>query len=147
MPKGKFSQPPFGIFEAMAYVAGDRVAEFVTKSVYRARGYAPPFEDLPSQDEYEAAEEEKQDLEVDEAADVAFALHQLEFLSIAMGRFRETSDAWRDFAVDCGERLNVSPNSDPTGVVVPPDIWEYWLAVSRGANGDYDESGNRTTQE
>jgi hypothetical protein len=68
----------------MAYVAGDGVTEFIPRSVYRARGYMPPFEELPSQDEYEAAEEEKQDIEADEAADVALALHQLEFLSIAV---------------------------------------------------------------
>jgi hypothetical protein len=33
MPKGKFSQPAFGGFEAMAYVAGDGVTEFITRSV------------------------------------------------------------------------------------------------------------------
>ena len=59
MSKGKFSQPAFGSFEAMAYVAGDGVTEFITRSVYRAHGYSPPFEELPSQDEYEAAEEER----------------------------------------------------------------------------------------
>jgi hypothetical protein len=48
MPTGKFSQPSFGIFEAMAYVAGDGVAEFVTKSVYRARGYLPRLDEPPS---------------------------------------------------------------------------------------------------
>ena len=87
MPKGKLSQPTFPTFEAMAYVAGDGVPEFLTKSVYRAHGYLPPFEELPSQDEYEAAEGEKRDIEADEAADVAFPLHQFEFLSIAIGRF------------------------------------------------------------
>jgi hypothetical protein len=147
MPKGKFSQPAFGGFEAMAYVAGDGVTDFVTKSVYRARGYEPPFDELQSQDEYEAAEEEKQDIEADEAADVAFALHQFEFLTIAMERFSEKSDAWRDFTVDCGERLNVSPHGGPSAIVVPGDIWEYWLSVSRGTNDDYDEDRNRTAEE
>ena len=147
MPKGKFSQPAFGGFEAMAYVAGDGVTEFITRSVYRARGYMPPFEELPSQDEYEAAEDERQDIEADEAADVALALHQLEFLSIAMGRFGEKSDARRDFLVDCGDRLNFSPEGAPTSIVVPDDIWEYWLAVSRGTNDDYDETGNRAAEE
>jgi hypothetical protein len=115
MPKGKFSQPAFGSFEAMAYVARDGVTEFVTESFYRARA----FEWLPSQDEYEAAEEERRDIEADAAADAAFALHQFEFLSIAMGRFSEKSDAWRDFTVDCGERLNFSPDSGPTASSFP----------------------------
>jgi hypothetical protein len=147
MPKGKFSQPAFGSFEAMAYVAGDGVTEFITRSVYRARGYMPPFEELPSQDEYEAAEEENQDIEADEAANVALALHQLEFLSIAMGRFGENSDARRDFIVDCGDRLNIAPGAATTSIAVPEDIWEYWLLVSRGTNDDYDERGNRVAEE
>ena len=75
---------------------------------------------------------------------VAFALRQLEFPAIAMERFSEKSDAWRDFTMDCGERLNVSPHGGPSAVVVPGDIWEYWLSVSHGANDDYYELGNRT---
>jgi hypothetical protein len=42
-------------------------------------------------------------------------------------------------------RRNVSPNGAPAPIVVPDDIWEYWLSVSRGTNGDYDESGSCTT--
>ncbi len=34
-----------------------------------------------------------------------------------------------------------------TSIAVPEDIWEYWLSVSRGTNGDYDERGNRVAEE
>jgi hypothetical protein len=56
-------------------------------------------------------------------------LHQLEFLSIAMERFSDKSDAWRDFTVDCNERLNISPHGGPSSIVIPGDIWEYWLSM------------------
>lgn len=36
----------------MAYVVDGRVASFVTEEVYRAKGYEPAFEKLPSEDEY-----------------------------------------------------------------------------------------------
>jgi hypothetical protein len=75
---------------------------------------------------------------------VAFTLHQLEFLPIAIERSDPKSDAWLDFVVDCGERLSVSRHGGLRAVVVPDDIWECWLSVSRGTNDDYDELGNRT---
>ncbi len=145
MPIGKFRQPAVSGYEPMAYVAGDGVAEFVTEAVYRARAYAPPFEELPSQDEYEAAEEEKQDIEADEAADVA--LHEFDFLVMAMARYPETTDAWRDFSADCEERFNVSPHGGPASILVPAEIWDYWLSVSRGINNDYDARGARTEED
>jgi hypothetical protein len=134
----------------MAYVSMPIGGCFVSESVYRARGYQPRFEALPFQEDYEAAAE-KQDIEADEDADIAKAKvgnapDQFETLALAMGRFSNESDAWRDFAADCEERLTVSPRGGPTNTVVPDDIWEYWTSVAAGTNPDYDKNGKRTAQ-
>jgi hypothetical protein len=44
--------------EAMAYiVGGEGLPKMIPESEYRAAGYEPPFEMLPTLDEYEAAVE------------------------------------------------------------------------------------------
>ena len=65
---GLFQQPAVGDDEAIAYVASDKATMFITESEYRAEGFSPPFETLPSQDEYEAAQE-KEDIEASEDDD------------------------------------------------------------------------------
>jgi hypothetical protein len=67
---GLFQQPAIGNDEAVAYVASGDATMFVTESEYRAEGLSPPFETLPTQDEYEAARE-KEDIEATEDEDVA----------------------------------------------------------------------------
>jgi hypothetical protein len=67
--KGLYRQPA-GDDEPVAYVVSGSTATFVTESEYRADGIEPPFEALPSQDQYEEALE-KEDVEATEDANVA----------------------------------------------------------------------------
>lgn len=39
----------------MAYVLGGGSPSYVTEATYRAKGYVPAFEMLPTEDEYDAA--------------------------------------------------------------------------------------------
>jgi hypothetical protein len=39
----------------MAYVFGGGSPTYVTEATYRAKGYVPAFEKLPTEDEYDAA--------------------------------------------------------------------------------------------
>jgi len=39
----------------MAYVFGGGSPSYITEATYRAKGYAPAFERLPTEDEYDAA--------------------------------------------------------------------------------------------
>lgn len=38
----------------MVYVWGSDKPTYVTEAIYRAKGYLPAFEDLPTEDEYDA---------------------------------------------------------------------------------------------
>jgi hypothetical protein len=51
-------------------------------------------------------------------------------LAAAMFRFSPSSDAWKDFATDCRERLDVASLTAVAGVDTPADFSEYWLAVA-----------------
>ena len=64
-------------------------------------------------------------------------------LAAAMFRFSPESDAWRDFAADCRERLNVASLTAVAGVEAPADFADYWLTVVRGDNEDYTANGER----
>jgi hypothetical protein len=68
--KGLFRQPAVGEDEAIAYVASGGATMFVAESEYRAEGISPPFEALPSREEYEAAAE-RENIEAVEDEDVA----------------------------------------------------------------------------
>jgi hypothetical protein len=58
VPTGKFMSPAIRAGEALAYVVGgEGLPKMIPESEYRARGYEPPFEILPTLDEYEAAVE------------------------------------------------------------------------------------------
>jgi hypothetical protein len=65
-------------------------------------------------------------------------------LAAAMFRFPPDRDAWRDFAADCRERLNVASLTAVAGVEAPADFADYWLSVARGDNEDYTADGERT---
>jgi hypothetical protein len=146
MPRGQFRQS-FAGAEPVAFVSTQEGGIFVTETLYQSSGYQPRFEELPSREEHEAASE-TQDIEADEGADIAKAdiengLDQFETLALAMARFPNETDAWKDFTADCEERLTVTPRGGPTNTIVPNDIWEYWASVAAGANPDYDRSGRR----
>jgi hypothetical protein len=64
-------------------------------------------------------------------------------LAQAMFRFSPMSDAWKDFATDCRERLNVASLTAVAGVDTPSDFSEYWLAVAWGESEDYTANGER----
>jgi hypothetical protein len=64
-------------------------------------------------------------------------------LAASMFRFSPTSDAWKDFAIDCRERLNVASLRAVAGVDTPADFSEYWMAVAWRESEDYDAEGAR----
>jgi len=54
-PHGQYRTEPSGDRTPMAYVFGGGSPSYITEATYRARGYAPAFERLPTEDEYDAA--------------------------------------------------------------------------------------------
>jgi hypothetical protein len=58
IPTGKFMMPAIPPGEALAYiVGGEDLPKMIPESEYRASGYEPPFETLPTLDEFERAQE------------------------------------------------------------------------------------------
>jgi hypothetical protein len=53
-PQGQYRTVPQGDRMPMAYVWGSGSPTYVTEVVYRAKGYLPAFEELPTEDEYDA---------------------------------------------------------------------------------------------
>jgi hypothetical protein len=53
-PQGQYRTVPQGDRVPMAYVWGSGSPTYVTEVVYRAKGYLPAFEELPTEDEYDA---------------------------------------------------------------------------------------------
>jgi hypothetical protein len=47
----------------------------------------------------------------------------------------------KNFAADCGERLNIAPVTEVAGVDAPTDFAAYWLSVATGESQDYDGHG------
>jgi hypothetical protein len=64
-------------------------------------------------------------------------------LTNAMFAFPPMSDAWKDFAADCRERLNVASLAEVAGIEAPADFADYWLSVASSENEDYDAEGGR----
>ena len=52
--QGQYRTAPTKQRRPMAYVIDGRIASFVTEEVYVAKGYEPPFDKLPTEDEYNA---------------------------------------------------------------------------------------------
>ena len=53
--QGQYRTQPAGDGSPMAYVRGGAMpAIYVTEAAYRAKGYKPDFEKLPTEDEYDA---------------------------------------------------------------------------------------------
>jgi hypothetical protein len=147
MLRGQFRQSFFGA-EPAAFVSTPTGGFFVTESVYQASGYQPHFEDLPSQEDYESAAVEPP-IEACKDPEIAKApfgsgVNQFETLALAMARFPDQSDAWRDFTADCQEKLAIATQGDPANAVVPDKVWAYWTSVAEGENADYDHTGKRT---
>ena len=53
-PQGQYRTEPKGDHVPMVYVWGSDTPTYVTEAIYRAKGYLPAFEDLPTEDEYDA---------------------------------------------------------------------------------------------
>jgi hypothetical protein len=64
-------------------------------------------------------------------------------LAAAMFRFSRMSDAWKDFAIDCRERLNVASLTAVAGVETPADFSEYWLSIAWKESEDYESMVRR----
>jgi hypothetical protein len=62
-------------------------------------------------------------------------------LATAMFKFSPDSAAWKNFAEDCLQRLNVASLTAATGVDAPADFSDYWLSVAAGESEDYDAEG------
>lgn len=54
-PQGQYRTEPRDGHTPMAYVIGGGSPSYVTEAVYRAKGYEPTFERLPTEAEYDAA--------------------------------------------------------------------------------------------
>jgi hypothetical protein len=55
-PEGQYRTTPDGEHRPMAYVWGGGTPSYVTEATYRAKGYSPAFEMLPTEDQYDAAQ-------------------------------------------------------------------------------------------
>jgi hypothetical protein len=52
--QGRYRTVPDGKRTPMAFVIDGASASYVTEAVYRAKGYSPDFDKLPTEDEYDA---------------------------------------------------------------------------------------------
>lgn len=52
--EGQYRTTPNGDHAPMVYVWGGSGSSYVTEAAYRAKGYSPDFETLPTEDEYDA---------------------------------------------------------------------------------------------
>jgi len=52
--EGQYRTTPTGDHTPMAYVRGGAAPSYITEAAYRAKGYKPAFEKLPTEDEYDA---------------------------------------------------------------------------------------------
>lgn len=53
-PQGQYRTVPGKGRTPMVYVCGNGPAAFVTEEAYRAKAFSPLFEELPTEDEYDA---------------------------------------------------------------------------------------------
>lgn len=54
--KGQYRTEPRGGHAPMVYVWGGGTPTYVNEATYRAKGYLPLFEELPTEDEFDAAQ-------------------------------------------------------------------------------------------
>ena len=52
--EGQYRTEPPEDREAMVYVRGGAAPSYMSETAYRAKGYKPPFEKLPTETEYDA---------------------------------------------------------------------------------------------
>ena len=53
-PQGQYRTVPVGEHIPMAYVIDRGTASYVNEATYRAKGYQPDWEELPTEDQYDA---------------------------------------------------------------------------------------------
>jgi hypothetical protein len=53
-PRGQYRTEPSNTASPMVYVVGGGTPTYLTEAAYRARGYEPAFEELPTEDQYDA---------------------------------------------------------------------------------------------
>ena len=51
--QGQYRTEPTGDRGPMAYVLVGKVANYVTEAAYRGMGYDPPFDELPTEEEFD----------------------------------------------------------------------------------------------
>jgi hypothetical protein len=52
--EGQYRTTPVGGRSPMVYVRGSAAPTYMTEAAYRAKGYKPTFENLPTEEEYDA---------------------------------------------------------------------------------------------
>ena len=52
--EGQYRTEPAGDHVAMVYVRGGAAPTYMTEAAYRAKGYKPAFEKLPTENEYDS---------------------------------------------------------------------------------------------
>lgn len=52
--EGQYRTTPTGDHKPMVYVRGGAAPVYITEADYRAKGYKPAFERLPTEEEYDA---------------------------------------------------------------------------------------------
>jgi hypothetical protein len=53
-PQGQYRTEPAGGRASMAYVIDRGTASYISEAIYRAKGYTPDFDELPTEGEYDA---------------------------------------------------------------------------------------------
>jgi hypothetical protein len=114
----------------------------VAESEYRAAGYEPPFEMLPTLDEYEVAEEAKGSRAPNEWEGSAMKYADL---WMAMKRYKAESDAWQEFVGGVYEQTDGRWPNEVAAAEAPEAFARHWAAVAAGASGDFDVNGARAS--
>jgi len=52
--EGQYRTTPAGDHSPMVYVRGGTAPTYMTEAAYRAKGYRPSFEKLPTEEQYDA---------------------------------------------------------------------------------------------
>jgi hypothetical protein len=79
----------------------------------------------------------------DEDKRLGIGLDRFGSLSMTMAQFPKETDAWRDFEADCEKRMRVEQSPEARRIIVPDEVWDYWIAVADGTSKDYDADGSR----
>jgi hypothetical protein len=149
IPTGKFMSPAIEPGEALAYVVGGAEGpKMIPESEYRAAGIEPPFETLPTLDEFEAAQE-AEGADEPEKLDASSGSVRYVDLWFAMKRYDNHSDAWQEFVAALDDETDGRLLSEPREVTsnkAPMAFARHWANVANGMSPDFDADGARLSK-